>query len=234
MLAIFKFLLHKITGQDDIIVGSPIAGRNQAQIEPLIGFFVNVLPLRSDLSGNPTFKEFLDQVRQTALGAYANQDYPFDKLVEVVNPVRDLSRSPIFDVIFDFREASADPFANVHFGDMSLTDITGDDPNAKFDLFVTGNEGEDGITMKFEYNADLFEAATIAQMSGYYQNLIQEVLAAPEKRLSEMEMLAPEDRSQVLVGFNQTACPFPMDKCTHELFEEQAVLYPDKDALVFG
>ena len=234
MLAIFKFLLHKITGQDDIIVGSPIAGRNQAQIEPLIGFFVNVLPLRSDLSGNPTFKEFLDQVRQTALGAYANQDYPFDKLVEVVNPVRDLSRSPIFDVIFDFREASADPFANVHFGDMSLTDITGDDPNAKFDLFVTGNEGEDGITMKFEYNADLFEAATIARMLGYYQNLIQEVLAAPEKRLSEMEMLAPEDRSQVLVGFNQTVCPFPMDKCTHELFEEQAVLYPDKDALVFG
>ncbi|MCD6571341.1 MAG: amino acid adenylation domain-containing protein [Deltaproteobacteria bacterium] len=234
LLAAFKVLLYKLTGQDDIIVGSPIAGRNHKEIEPLIGFFVNVLPMRSDFSGNPKFTDFLQQVKQTALGAYANQDYPFDKLVEVLNPARDISRSPVFDVTFEVREASADPFASITLGKVSLKDITGDDRLVKFDMSVTGYEVSSGITMKFEYNADLFDYETIERMMRYYHNLIKEVVDNPDKALSEIDILSKEERDQLLVKFNDTSADFPIDTCMHELFELQAKKTPDRPAVVFN
>ena len=231
-LALFNVMLSKLSGQDDIIVGSPIAGRNNTQIEPLIGFFVNVLPMRVNLTENPRFSELLKRVKETAMGAYANQEYPFDRLVEVINPVRDLSRSPIFDITFEFREASANPFAGV--SGITIKDVTGDDPNSRFDMSVTGYEEADGVTMRFEYNADLFDAATIERMMEYYKNLLAEVINAPDKTIGDLEMLSPLERNRVLVEFNRTVHPFPAGKCTHELFEEQTALFPDKTALIFG
>jgi|GEM_PF-1049508 len=234
LLAAFKVLLHKLTGQDDIIVGSPIAGRNRREIEPLIGFFVNMLPMRSDLSDNPEFSDFLQQVKQTALGAYANQDYPFDKLVEVLNPARDISRSPVFDVTFEVREASADPFASTNLGEVSLKDITGDDRLVKFDMSVTGYEGSGGITMKFEYNADLLGHETIERMMTCYLNLIKEIVDKPDKVLSEIDILSKEEKERLLIGFNDTNADFPTGICMHKLFELQAKKTPDKPAVVFN
>jgi amino acid adenylation domain-containing protein/non-ribosomal peptide synthase protein (TIGR01720 family) len=231
-LALFNIMLSKLSGQEDIIVGSPIAGRNNTQIEPLIGFFVNVLPMRVNLTENPGFSELLKRVKETAMGAYANQEYPFDRLVEVINPARDLSRSPIFDITFEFREASANPFVGV--SGITIKDVTGDDPNSRFDMSVTGYEEADGVTMRFEYNADLFDAATIERMMGYYRNLLVEVIESQDKPIGDLRMISQDERNQVLVEFNRSASTFPVDKCTHELFEEQVALYPEKTALVFG
>jgi len=232
-LAIFKVLLHKLSAQRDIIVGCPIAGRNSTQIESLIGFFVNMQPLRSDLSDNPIFADFLQQIKQVALGAYANQDYPFDKLVEVLNPVRDMSRSPIFDVVFDFHEISANPLINAKLGDGNLREITGDDRTAKFDLTVVGYEDENGIVINFVYNSDLFEPQTIDRFMEYYRNVLHELINNPQKRLSDIEMITVEERNQVLFAFNQTAREFPRDKTAQEIFYEIADKFTSKDALVF-
>ncbi|MEA2101908.1 MAG: condensation domain-containing protein, partial [Thermodesulfobacteriota bacterium] len=233
-LAIFKILLHKLSGQDDIIVGSPIAGRNHADIEPMIGFFVNVLPMRSDLSGNPNFSDFLDQVKQTALDAYANQDYPFDKLVEVLNPVRDLSRSPIFDVVFEFREASSNPFTDVSQGDFSVSEITGDDPMARFDLVVTADETDQGIKIRFEYNADLFESETITQIMGYYRSLVEQVIHDPDILLADLDILDSGQRQRILETFNATDLDMPLEKNLHLVFGEMATKYPQRPAIIFG
>jgi len=233
-LAVFSLMLHKQTGQNDIIIGSPVANRNNTKIEPLIGFFVNMLPMRCDLSGNPKFTDFLDQIKQTSLDAYANQDYPFDKLVEILNPVRDMSRSPVFDVVFEYRDAYANSIADANIGDISFEDITGDDPMAKFDMFVTFSEGIDDVTMQFEYNADLFEKSSIRRTMEHLFNLIRAIHDCPDKRISEIEMLGPQEREQVIKGFNDTARNFPKDKCTHELFLEQVEQFPNKEALVFG
>ncbi|MDY6935439.1 MAG: amino acid adenylation domain-containing protein [Spirochaetota bacterium] len=233
-LAIFKVLLHKLSGQDDIIIGSPIANRNNANIEPLIGFFVNVLPMRSDFSDNPIFSDLLLQIKRTALGAYANQDYPFDKLVEILNPVRDMSRSPVFDVVYEYREGLDVFFAGLDSDEISVKNITGDDPMAKFDIFVTINDISEEMIMQFEYNADLFNRPTIERIMGFFLNLIREIPKSHNRPISEIDMLCPKERADILFKFNNTARDFPKDKCVHELFEEQVNIFPDKDALVFG
>ncbi len=233
-LAVLKILLHKLTGQEDIIVGSPIAGRNNKEIEPLVGFFVNMLPLRSKLTGNPKFTDLLDNIKQTSLSAYTNQDYPFDKLVELINPTRDMSRSPIFDVVFEYRDAFADTILNSILGDESITDITGDDPMAKFDMFITLSQGIDSIIMQFEYNKDLFNDNTIDRMMTFFITIMTEVINNPEKRLADIEILEKRESEKVLFEFNATEVEFPDNKCIHKLFQEQARQYPDKEALIFG
>jgi amino acid adenylation domain-containing protein/non-ribosomal peptide synthase protein (TIGR01720 family) len=233
-LSMFYSLLNRLTGQDDIIVGSPVANRNNAQIEPLIGFFVNMLPLRADLSGNPTFEELLAIVKQTCVNSYAHQDYPFDKLVEAVNPPRNLSRTPIFDVVFDYHEISANPIAKANVGGIRLKDITGDDSTSKFDLLVTGYESDDGISFTFGYNTDLFNGHTIEHFIHYFLNLVEDAISNPQKKISELKLIDENETRRILHSFNDTASDFPKEKPAHVLFEEIAELYPDKDALVFG
>ncbi|PKL35309.1 MAG: hypothetical protein CVV44_21080 [Spirochaetae bacterium HGW-Spirochaetae-1] len=232
--AIFKILLHKLSRQDDIIIGTPIAGRNRSEIEPLIGFFVNVLPMRTVMTGDPVFKALVESVKQTALGAYANQDYPFDKLVEVLNPARNMSRSPIFDVVFEFIEESEYLFNNMNRNEILLRDITGDDPNAKFDIFLTFIEGKEGINVKFEYNADLFNDETIERFMKYYVNIASSVLENPDLYISQISMLDAGEENMVLHEFNGRERDYPRNKCIHEIFQDMALRYADKAALVMG
>ncbi|WP_375498297.1 amino acid adenylation domain-containing protein [uncultured Nostoc sp.] len=235
LLAAFKVLLHRYTGQEDILVGSPIAGRNQVETEGLMGLFVNTLVMRTDLSGNPTFREILDQVRQVALGAYDHQDLPFEKLVEELKPERDRSHSPLFQVMFAMnppwtkgaeRELAglkiASTFGYTHSG------------TAKLDLTLVMRDTGKGLRASFEYNTDLFDEATIARMLGHFQTLLESILANPEQRISELPLLTPAERQQLLIEWNNTQTDYPQQACIHQLFEAQVESTPDAVALVFA
>ena len=230
-LALFDIMLSKLSGKEDIIIGSPIAGRNNTQIEPLIGFFVNVLPMRVNLSGNPNIWELLRRVKETSIGAYANQEYPFDRLVEVINPVRDLSRTPIFDITFEFREASANPFDGI--SGIIINDVTGDDPNSRFDISVTGYEETDGITMRFEYNADLFERSTIERFMGYYKQIIEDVLKNPDKNIADIEMIPAQEKTRILKEFNESSYPVPDGETMPSIISARVREFPDHPAIIF-
>jgi amino acid adenylation domain-containing protein len=229
LLAAFQTLLHRYTGQDDLVVGSPIAGRTRAETEGLIGFFVNTLVLRTDLSGNPTFRELLGRVRETALGAYAHQELPFERLVEELHAERNLSRTPLFQVMFVLQNV---PIKSLELPELTASLLNVDNETAKFDLTVSLGEREDGISGEFEYNTDLFEATTIARMLGHWQTLLAGVVANPERRLSELPLLTEAERLQVLVEWNDTATDYPRDRCIHQLFEAQAEQTPDTVAVV--
>ncbi|WP_038094811.1 condensation domain-containing protein, partial [Tumebacillus flagellatus] len=168
LLGAFQLLLSRYSGQEDIAVGTPIAGRTQAETEGLIGFFVNTLVMRTDLTGDPTFEELLGRVRETALGAYAHQDVPFEKLVEELQPERDLSRSPLFQVMFTMQNASS---IDVELPGLTLSGIETDSQVAKFDLTLSLAEEENGLFGALEYNVDLFDAATIQRMVGHFTTL---------------------------------------------------------------
>ena len=170
VLAAFKILLHRYTRQDDIVVGTPIANRNRREIEGLIGFFVNTLVLRTDLSGDPSFRELLRRVREVCLGAYAHQDLPFEKLVEELHVERDLSRNPLFQVMFVLQNGL--PRA-VELPGLTLSPVEGNSETAHFDLTLQIVDAEQGLTAAFVYNTDLFEAATIARMLRTFQTLLE-------------------------------------------------------------
>ncbi|MBN4004178.1 amino acid adenylation domain-containing protein [Nostoc sp. LPT] len=234
LLAAFKVLLYRYTGQEDILVGSPIADRNQIETEGLMGLFVNTLVMRTDLSGNPSFREVLDQVRQVALGAYDHQDLPFEKLVEELNPERDRSHSPLFQVMFAMnppwtkgaREVAglkiASTFGYTHSG------------TAKFDLTLMMRDTGKGLRASFEYNTDLFDEATIARMLGHFQTMLASIVANPEQRISELPLLTPAERQQLLVEWNNTQTDYPRQACIHQLFESQVESTPNAVALVFA
>ena len=167
LLAAFQILLHRYTGQDDIVVGSPIANRNRIEIEGLIGFFVNTLVLRTDHSGNPTFRELLRRVRETALEAYAHQDLPFEKLVEELRPDRDLSRSPLFQAMFVFQNA---PAGELNFKGLNVSPMRMAGETTKFDLTLSVHEGAPGLRAALQYSTDLFDEATITRISGAFQD----------------------------------------------------------------
>jgi amino acid adenylation domain-containing protein len=230
LLAAFDVLLWRYTGQDDIVVGTPIAGRNRAEIENLIGFFVNTLVLRSDLSGDPTFLELLKRVRETALGAYAHQDLPFEKLVEELQPERSLSHHPLFQVMFVLQNA---PLGEVKLPGLSLSPLGNERPVAKFDLNLHFGETEDGLVGHLYYNRDLFDASTAEQIVSHYKNLLQAVAMSPEARLSRLPLMSDAEREQVVVAWNRTEADYPLSRGIHRLFEEQAEKIPDAPALVF-
>ena len=173
LLAAFKVLLCRYTGQEDIVVGTPIAGRNRAEIEGLIGFFVNTLVLRTDLSSNPTFQELLGRVREVAMGAYAHQNLPFERLVEEINPDRELSRNPLFQVMFNSQNPTAQ---EIHVSNLSLSRVAVHSGKARFDLHLAFADGEP-LTTTFTYNADLFNAATIASMAAQFETLLRTAVA---------------------------------------------------------
>src|SRR5690606_7329143 len=195
LLAAFKVLLARYAAQDDIVVGSPIAGRNRAEIEHLIGFFLNSLVLRTDLSGEPSFRELLARVRNVTLDAYAHQDVPFEKLVEHIDPPRDPSRTPLFQVMFNMlpdwqRSVTA-------LADLTAEPLAAGRVQAKFDLTVFAAEQPDGtLAFQFVYNTDLFERATIERMAGHYRTLLEAVVEDPARSISRLPILTPEERRQ--------------------------------------
>ena len=230
LLGAFEVLLHRYTGQDDIVVGTPIAGRNRPEIEGLIGFFVNTLVLRTDLSGDPTFRELLGRVRGVTLGAYDHQDLPFERLVEELQPERNLSHNPLFQVAFAFQDAYA---SALHLPGLTATPVKVDTATALFDLTLFVEEHARGLRLVLEYNTDLFDAATIARMMGHFQTLLEGIVANSDRRLSGLPLLTDGERSQLLVEWNDTRTAYLRDACIHELLEVQVERTPDTVAVVF-
>jgi hypothetical protein len=185
LLAAFKTLLYRYTGQEDIVVGTPIAGRTHAELEGLIGFFVNTLVLRTDLSGDPSFVELLGRMRETVLGAFAHQDIPFEKLVDELQPPRDHNRTPWANAAFVLQNA---PTSTLEFPGLTLGPLRMESAAAKTDLIFSVSERPASLNGSFDYNPDLFDAATIARMAGHFQTMLESIVAEPEQRIS---MLAP-------------------------------------------
>ena len=231
LLAAWKVLLHRYSGQDDIIVGSPVAGRSWSEVEPLIGFFVNTLVLWSDLSGVPSFRQLLEQVRQTVLNAHANQDLPFERLVQELGAERAAGLNPLFDVMFVFQVSSAPDWRMSQLSVDARHEHTG---TAKFDLtlFTTDMAGE--VTLLLEYNTCLFNADTARRMLRHYRRLLESIVANPNARLDELEILEPAERRQLLVEWNETRADYPQDQCVHQLYEAQARRAPDEVAAMLG
>jgi amino acid adenylation domain-containing protein len=258
LLAAFQTLLYRYTQQEDIVVGSAIANRNRSEIEGLIGFFVNSLVLRTNLSGNPTFLELLDRVREVAIGAYAHQDLPFEKLVEELHPERDLSHHPLFQVAFSLQNT---PIKALELPELTLSKLDFDSPSAKFDLEFHLWESPEGLRGQVIYSTDLFDDTTITRMLGHFQTLLEGIVANPEQHLGELPLLTESERHQLLVEWNdegrgnklvgagladqlggtqtisQQNPPFwqhgNRGECFHQLFEAQVEQAPDAIALVF-
>ncbi|MEH2186433.1 MAG: amino acid adenylation domain-containing protein [Nostoc sp.] len=230
LLTAFKTLLYRYTGQTDILVGSPIANRNRAEVELLIGLFVNVLVLRTDLSGDLSFQELLARVKSTALEAYVHQDLPFEKLVEELQPNRDLSYNPLFQVMFVLQNV---PISNPRLSDVSVTYQEGYNGTSKFDLTLFMEDSEQGLVATCEYNTDLFNADTITRMLGHFQTLLGSIVSDPQQRITDLQLLTSSEIQQLLVEWNNTKTEYPQDKCIHELFEAQVEKTPEAVAVVF-
>ena len=230
LLAAFKVLLYRYTGEEDIIVGTPVAGRDRSEIENLIGVFINTLVFRGNINGKETFRELLSRVRQVALEAYEHQDLPFEKLVEELQPDRDLSHTPVFQVLFQLRNL---PTSTLTAGEIALKEVKFERGIAAFDLTLDIVETSQGLVCSFEYNADLFEAATIERMAGHFQVLLSGIAANPEQPVYQLPLLTEPEKHQLLVEWNDTATEYPQDKCVHQLFEEQVERTPDAVAVVF-
>ncbi|MFG3016839.1 amino acid adenylation domain-containing protein [Streptomyces cinerochromogenes] len=232
LLAAFQLLLARYSGQRDIAVGTPIAGRNRAETEDLIGFFVNTLVMRTDLSGDPTFTELLDRVRDTALGAYDHQDLPFERLVEELAPDRDLSRNPLFQTMFALQNAPGADAWNLP--GLTAEPVEAPVHNAKFDLSMYLAEAADGtLDGAIVYADDLFTEDTARRMAGHFTNLLAAATARPHSALSEVEMLDASERHRILTDWNDTASPVPA-ATLHRLFEQRAAQNPDAVAVVCG
>ncbi|MEG4589523.1 amino acid adenylation domain-containing protein [Microcoleus sp. MOSTC5] len=227
LLAAFKTLLYRYTGQTDIVVGTVTAGKKQPEIQQLIGCFVNTLVLRTDLKDNPTFWQLLERVREVTLGAFAYQDLPFEKLVEALHPERNLGQNPLFQVAFVFQPPMSGLDSMLNWSQLDL-----DTETAKFDLTLELQERPEGIVGHFEYSRDLFNADTIERMVGHFQTLLEGIVANPEQKIAELPLLTELERQQ-LAAWNNTETDYPKDACIHQLFEEQVELTPDAIALVF-
>jgi amino acid adenylation domain-containing protein/non-ribosomal peptide synthase protein (TIGR01720 family) len=230
LLAIFQVLLSRYCDEEDIAVGTPIANRTRAEIEPLVGFFVNSLVLRTDLSGDPPFRELLARVRETSLGAYAHQDVPFEKLVEELSPDRDPSREPFFQVMFALQNAPM-PEAAVP-GGLTLRPMEIDPGTSKFDLSLHVWEHGEGLLGVLEYSTDLFEQETILRMVGHLSSLLGSVAENPSARLSELSMLGEGERRQLLEEWTRTWRSLSGAERVEELFERQVRKSPDRMAVV--
>ncbi|MEW6367291.1 MAG: non-ribosomal peptide synthase/polyketide synthase [Acidobacteriota bacterium] len=230
LLSAFSVLLSKYAGQDDVLIGSPIANRNRSEIENLIGFFVNTLVFRADVSGDPTFTELLARVRETTMEGYAHQDVPFEKLVEELHPERDLSHPPLFQVMFIMQNV---PRTSIALSGLTLDPLEIDNEASKFDLTLSVTESEQGLFASYEYNTDLFDAAAIERMAGHFRVLLESMAGRPESRISELPLMSGPEQERVLVEWNATRREYRREKCVHELFEEHAARSPEATAIVF-
>ena len=229
LLAAFQALLARYSGQDDIAVGSPIANRTLTELEGLIGFFANTLVLRTDLSGNPSFRTVLERVRETLLDAYAHQDLPFEHLVEELRVPRDPSRNPLFQVLFNMENT---PHTHFDLPQLTLQTLPLDSKIASFDLVLFLEEDGDELHLLAEYSTELFDEATISRLLGHYQTLLEGIVENPARSLTSLPLLTVAEREQLLVSWNKTEIAFPPARCVHHLIEEQVERTPDLAALV--
>jgi len=229
LLAAFQTLLYRYTQQESFVVGSPIAGRTREESEGLIGFFVNTLVLRADLGGAPAFREVLGRVREVTLGAYAHQDVPFEKLVEVLQPERDLSRTPLFQVMFVLQNA---PRRALRLGGALLDVMEVESGATKFDLTLSLEETPEGLAGRLEYDSDLFDGATVTRMVGHFRMLLEGVVADPDCAIQELPLLTEEEKRQLLVEWNATREDIPV-ACIHEGVAAQAARAPNATAVIF-
>jgi amino acid adenylation domain-containing protein len=224
LLAAFKILLSRYSGQTDIVVGTPIAGRNRMELEPLIGFFVNTLALRTRLSGALSFREVLQQVRETALEAYAHEHLPFERIVEELNPERALSHTPLVQVVFGFQSLQE---KTAEVSDLTMSALGHNSGTARFDVVQNMFETEEGLSGSLHGNVDLFDLETIKRLCEHFQRLLQSIVEHPDAAISQLALLSEEEREQQLVEWNETEVDFPDHLCFQQLFEQQVVRTPD-------
>ena len=231
LLGAFSLLLSRWAGQDEVVVGSPIAGRTREEVEPLIGFFVNTLALRTDLSGNPTFREVLARVREATLGAYEHQEVPFEKLVDELKVPRSLSHSPVFQALFALQNFER---STLGLGDLQAELVPSSLETSKYDISLWITEGSYGLACPLVYNPDLFDAATMRRLMAHFQTLLASIAADPGRRVAELRMLPDEERAQVVDDWNATAKEWPSTATVHGAIADQAARTPDAPAVVFG
>ncbi|WP_163867066.1 non-ribosomal peptide synthase/polyketide synthase, partial [Myxococcus eversor] len=231
LLAGFQALLHRYSGQQDVSVGTAIAGRRRAELQGLVGSFINNLVLRTHLSAELTFRELLGRVREVTLGAYAHQDVPFEKLVEELRPQRDLGRSPFFQVMLLLQQ---DPLPSVTLPGLSLLSLDVESPAAKYDLTLSLTDTADGLSGTLEYSTDLFEASTAQRMVAHLGALLAGAVAQPGQCIGALELLSPEEERRVTREWNDTATPFERQATLAQLFSAQAARTPEAVALVCG
>jgi amino acid adenylation domain-containing protein len=230
-LTVFKILLFRYTRETDVIVGSVAAGRTRPELEKLVGLFLTNLPLRTDLSGDPTVRELLARVRETALNAFSHQDVPFGDLVEATQGPRDLNRTPLFQVMFILQNYRS---RELQLPDLQAAPMEFDIGTSRFDLTVEAGEVDQQFHMQWEYNSDLFDDATIRRMQAHYRRLLEAALANPDQHISALEMLTREEQDQLAATSAGEALDYPRQACIHDLFAEQAARRPEGVAVVFG
>ena len=245
LLAAFQLLLQRYTGQDDLVVGTPTGGRGHARFAGVVGYFVNALAIRADLSADPTAEEFLARVRERVLGAFAHQEFPFSLLVERLRPPREPGRSPVFDVAFALQKfhlpggedissfALGEAGARINVGGLELESVALARRVVQFDLTLAVTETGRGAALSFQYDTALFDAATVARMAGNYETLLRALASEPSRPISRLTLLTAAERRQ-LEEWNATAAEYPRARCLHELFAEQAGRTPDVVAAVSG
>ena len=230
LLAAFGVLLGRWSGQDDVVVGSPVAGRTRDEVEGLIGFFVNTLALRTELGGDPSFRELVGRVRETTLGALQHQEVPFERLVEELKVERSLSHSPVFQALFALQNFEGGALS---LGGLDAAALPVGLETSKNDLSLYAAEGADGLGCRLIYNPDLFDAATIRRMLGHFGTLLEQAAADPSRRIGGLELLAADEREQLLGAWNATARPWPQDVTVDALIAQQAARTPDAPAVTF-
>jgi amino acid adenylation domain-containing protein len=229
LLAAFEVLLYRYSNQTDIVVGTPIANRNRSELENLIGFFVNTLVLRTDLGGTPSFIDLLTRVRKTSLDAYAHQDLPFEKLVELIQPERSMSHSPLFQMMFGLQN---NPRGVLQLPGLTLSQLDVVNRTAKFDLTLMMDDSGAVVTGAFEYNTDLFDASTISRLISHFQTLLEGVVNNPHQPISRLPMISAAERSEIF-KWNKTGTRFSELDCLHRMIEAQVERTPDAVAAVF-
>jgi amino acid adenylation domain-containing protein len=227
---VFALLLSRYSSSNDIVIGTPVANRLQKELEPLVGFFVNTLVLRVDCSPGRSFQDYLVHIKSVNQDAQANQDVPFEHLVERLNPHRSTSHTPLFQIMFsmDTNEAT-----ETHLTGLTLTPLRGDRMAVKFDITLDAMEDAGGLRLSFAYNRDLFDASTLARMGEHLKSLLRGVVANPEEKIHALPMLTETEQHYLLYELNETAADFQRDTCLHELFEAQVERSPDSVAVVF-
>ncbi|MFG2918788.1 amino acid adenylation domain-containing protein [Kitasatospora sp. NPDC048298] len=231
LLAAFQALLARYSGQSDVAVGTPVAGRTRPELDPLVGSFINTLVIRTDLADDPSFAELLDRVRRTAVDAYAHQDLPFERLVQELRPARGLDRNPLFQVMF---AGLSDPTDSLRLAGTESERIDVDNGTAKVDLSLVVADGPAGTTGTVAFDTDLFDRASVERLVGHYLRLLDAASGDPDRPVSRLDLLTEAEREALLVAANATDEPFPRDLCVHELVEEQARLAPDAVAVRCG
>ncbi len=230
LLSGFETLLHRYTGRTDVLVGTPVAGRTRVEVEGLIGLFLNSLVLRTDLGGDPSFRDLLARAREATLGAFAHQDLPFEKLVEELSPQRNLSHAPIFQVLLVLQNPGAE---SLELPGATLQSIELAGTTAKFDLTLNAQERDGRLLVRWLYNSDLFDENTIDRLSGHLERLLASAVADPDRKISDLALLTPTEERQIL-DWNATEVAYPTGLCLHELIEAQVERTPDVPAVTFG